>query len=74
MGRGKKKEDPQVLDSYILTCLVAGDKNTFSISVPRAAGVEEMTQSIYEKRVSGRFTHSIGEMTFWKVCQDWRAV
>jgi hypothetical protein len=47
---------------------------SFSVLVPSTANVEDLTQIIYEKGVSNRFKYTILDMTFWKVCQDWRAV
>jgi hypothetical protein len=73
IGR-RKKAGPLAQDTYKLICYVAGDKSAFSISVPSTADVEQLTQSIYEKGVSGRSNCSILDITFWKVCQDWRAV
>jgi hypothetical protein len=70
----RQKAGPPVEDTYRLTCYIVGDKKAFSILVPCTANVEDLTQIIYEKGVSNRFDYSILNMTFWKVCQDWRAV
>jgi hypothetical protein len=70
----RKKAGPSVQDTYTLMCYVAGDQSAFAIFVPSTANVGQVTQCIYEKGVSDRFKCSILDITFWKVCQDWRAV
>jgi hypothetical protein len=34
---------------YKLTCLIEGDKTTFSVLVPRTADVEELKELVYKK-------------------------
>lgn len=74
LGQRQKKTDPPVQDTYKLTCYVTGDISTFSIFVPSTADVEQLTKCIWEKGQLDKLKCGIIEMTFWKVCQDWRAV
>jgi hypothetical protein len=69
-----QEASPQVQDQeYKLTCYIAG-YNHFPVFVPRTAAFELLTERIREKGELEKFNCDILEMSFWKVCQDWRAV
>jgi hypothetical protein len=74
LGRQQKKTGPPVQDTYKLTYYVTGDNSTFSNFVPSTADVEQLAKCTWEKGELDKLKCRIIKMTFWKVCQDWRAV
>jgi hypothetical protein len=61
-------------EKYKLTCLIQGDKSTFSVLASRTAEVSELRRLIRQEGELDRFDFRHLDLTFLKVCREFDVV
>jgi hypothetical protein len=57
-----------------LTCLIEGDPNTFIITLPRTAIVDELRRVVHKRGRLAAFRVRIAEVNLWKVCPEFHRI
>lgn len=51
-----------------LTCLIEGDPNTFLVTLPRTAIVDELRSGVYQRGQLAALHVRFSDVNLWKVC------
>jgi hypothetical protein len=57
-----------------LTCLIEGDPNTFPITLPRTATVQELRTVVHQRGLLAAFRVRVLEVNLWKVCPEFHII
>ena len=61
-------------DEYDLNCLIEGEENTLTLSVPRVAKVNELMRVIYREGQLDVLQYRLLDLAVWKVRQEFHLI
>jgi hypothetical protein len=57
-----------------LTCLIEGDQDTFLVTLPRTAQVDELRRDVHQRGKLAAFRVRFTEVNLWKVCPEFHVI
>ena len=57
-----------------LTCLIEGDQDTFLVTLPRTAQVDESRRDVHQRGKLAAFRVRFTEVNLWKVCPEFHVI